>query len=269
VALQGKSWSNEVTLAGGPSPSASVTADGIRADESRVLAVPQQFRAAGTIPDGCIPRRRGRGRRGTYFPVERQNAGDANQHRVDRHCLTSNTAGSCSVILICPTRRMRAATIKSRRFQSMVAAVRPHSNRLRLARRTRSGTSGRVLGSLSYSLANAGNDDRTWRLGAISIRIRRQKHVCRSLSPKTPGVCDESTTCALHNRVHIAGALLINRPNAGWRCQQRAAGHSWRSARIGSTLVARSAGIRLASTATTIRNSAAPAMLTGSAGLTW
>jgi hypothetical protein len=42
VALKGKSWSNEVTLAGGPSPSASVTADGIRADESRVLAVPQQ-----------------------------------------------------------------------------------------------------------------------------------------------------------------------------------------------------------------------------------
>ena len=72
-----------------------------------------------------------------------------------------------------------------------------------------------------------------------------------------------------NNRVHTAGALLINRPNAGWRCHQRAAGHSWRSARIGSTLVARSAGIRLASTATTIRNSAAPAMLTGSAGLTW
>ena len=69
--------------------------------------------------------------------------------------------------------------------------------------------------------------------------------------------------------VHTADALLINRPNAGWRCNQRAAGHSWRSARIGSTLVARSAGIRLASTATTIRNSAAPAMLTGSAGLTW
>ena len=38
--------------------------------------------------------------------------------------------------------------------------------------------------------------------------------------------------------------------------------------RIGSTLVARSAGIRLASTATTIRNNAAPAMLTGSVGLT-
>ncbi len=74
---------------------------------------------------------------------------------------------------------------------------------------------------------------------------------------------------ALRNRVHTASAFLINRPNAGWRCQQRAAGHSWRSARIGSTLVARSAGIRLASTATTIRNSAAPAMLTGSAGLTW
>ena len=74
---------------------------------------------------------------------------------------------------------------------------------------------------------------------------------------------------ALHNRVHTAGALLINRPNCGWRCHQRAAGHSWRSARIGSTLVARSAGIRLASTATTMRNSAAPTMLTGSAGRTW
>jgi len=73
----------------------------------------------------------------------------------------------------------------------------------------------------------------------------------------------------LRNQVHTADALLINRPNSGWRCQQRAAGQSWRSARIGSTLVARSAGIRLASTATTIRNRAAPAMLTGSAGLTW
>ena len=73
----------------------------------------------------------------------------------------------------------------------------------------------------------------------------------------------------LRNQVHTAEALLINRPNAGWRCHQRAAGHSWRSAQIGSTLVARSAGIRLASTATTIRDSAAPAMLTGSAGLTW
>ena len=46
------------------------------------------------------------------------------------------------------------------------------------------------------------------------------------------------------------------------------ASHSCRSAMIGSILVARSAGIRLASTATTDRNSAAPKMLTGSSGLT-
>jgi len=56
----------------------------------------------------------------------------------------------------------------------------------------------------------------------------------------------------LQNRVHTAGALWINRPNAGCLCHhQRAAGHSWRRARIGSTLVARSAGIRLASAAET------------------
>jgi hypothetical protein len=31
---------------------------------------------------------------------------------------------------------------------------------------------------------------------------------------------------ALHNRVHTAGALLINQPNAGRRCHRREAGHS-------------------------------------------
>ena len=31
---------------------------------------------------------------------------------------------------------------------------------------------------------------------------------------------------ALHNRVHTAGAVLINQPNAGRRCHRREAGHS-------------------------------------------
>src|SRR5690242_9632430 len=107
----------------------------------------------------------------------------------------------------------------------------------------------------------------------VTFRIPDDPLAIRKLNPgPLPWINPASATShrrALRNRVHTAGALLINRPNAGWRCHQRAAGHSWRSARIGSTLVARSAGIRLASTATTIRNSAAPAMLTGSAGLTW
>jgi hypothetical protein len=114
-------------------------------------------------------------------------------------------------------------------------------------------------------------------LEAVSEGLRRGQlqiaDLLDAISKRYAVTVDQSASATSHrrelrNRVHTAGALLINRPNAGWRCHQRAAGHSWRSARIGSTLVARSAGIRLASTATTIRNSAAPAMLTGSAGLT-
>jgi hypothetical protein len=72
-----------------------------------------------------------------------------------------------------------------------------------------------------------------------------------------------------HHRVHTRCSVSPNPPTRpNWRWHNRSASHSSWSARIGSTLVARSAGIRLAITATTMRKSAAPAMLMGSAGLT-
>ena len=134
----------------------------------------------------------------------------------------------------------------------------------------------RVFPSLFLRLATADH-----RIRAETLVIRVPDNVAHSPEWRFLGQMDCSTHRRYRGSIRRRPLLIVGRYATGCtrqgyldqpaKCRRchRAAGHSWRSARIGSTLVARSAGIRLASTATTIRNSAAPAMLTGSAGLTW